>query len=100
MFAAATFYSQTNKPGWDGTAYLFVGLAFAAFICIVLFHVYLILRETAAAVWKKMPKLNTDLKEKDKELQPFDNDRDIPRPRVGATPTQTTVSLREPLLEQ
>ena len=98
MFAAATYYVQTNDLSRDVTANIFVGLAFAAFVCIVLFHVYLVLRETA--VWKKIPKLNTDLKEKDKELQQLDNDHDVPGPLLGATPTQTTVSLREPLLGQ
>ena len=98
MFAAATYYVQTNDLSRAITANIFVGLAFAAFVCVMLFHVYLILRETA--VWKKIPKLNTNFKEKDKELKQLDNDRDVPGPLVGATPSQTTVSLREPLLGQ
>ena len=60
MIAAATVYNQMNESGLDGTVYiyLFVGIAFATvFICILLFHVYLTLRETADSVWKKL-KLN------------------------------------------
>ena len=95
VFATATYYVQTNDLSQAVTANIFIGLAFAAFVCIVLFHVYLVLRETA--VWKKIPKPNI-LKEK--EWQLLDNDHDVPDPLVGATPSQTTVSLREPLLEQ
>jgi hypothetical protein len=99
MFAAATYYVQTNHLSQAVTANVFVGLAFAVFISIVLFHFYLVLRETA--VWKKIPKPDTDfirIKEKNKKLQPLGDNHDIPL--VGALPTQTTISLREPLLEQ
>ena len=102
MFAAATFYSQTNKPGWDGTAYLFVGLAFAAFICIVLFHVYLILRETA--VWKRskpnVTKYFRPIKEEKKDHLPNTCDEREHSFILRAPPTQSSVQLREPLLEQ
>ena len=100
IFATATYYVQTNDLSRAVTANIFVGLAFAVFVCILLFHVYLILRETA--VWKnlKIPKPNINfkciLKEKDKKLQ-LGNELDILR---GAPPFQTTVRLRESLLEQ
>ena len=96
MFAAATYYIQTNDLSQAVTANIFVGLAFAVFVYILLFHVYLVLRETA--VWKKMLKPNTDyirIKENSKESR-LGDDCDI---LVGAPPTQTSVRLRESLLE-
>ena len=101
IFAVATLYNQTNKPNWKGTPDLFVGLAFIVFICIVLFHIYLVLRETA--MWKKMPKPTSLLckEEKKKDLPPQgDGDDRIVSFMVKAPPTQTTVDLCEPLLEQ
>ena len=57
IFAATTYtYRPSATNNQDAIAYSFVGLAFAAFVCIVLFHVYMVLRETA--VWKKIPKPN------------------------------------------
>jgi hypothetical protein len=101
IFAAATVYNQTKEPSWDGMAYLFVGLALVVFVCIVLFHVYLILHETAA--WKKILKPNAIKKyfihkNEDNKDQPASDDHG--KSFQLQLPTQTTVDLREPLLDQ
>ena len=100
IFAVATYTYRTNAgDNHDAIAYSFVGLAFAAFILIVLFHIYLILRETA--VWKKMPTPNV----KKYFIHKVEENKDLSTDghRQSFTlqaPTQTTVELREPLLEQ
>ena len=102
IFAATTYtYRPSATNDRDAIAYSFVGLAFAAFVCIVLFHVYMVLRETA--VWKKIPKPNVMAeyfmicKKEEKKGEPAGGD--IQSFTLQA-PTQTTVYLREPLLEQ
>ena len=79
----------------------FVGFAFAVFICIVLFHVYLVLCETA--VWKKMPKPNVKrffmrAKKENKDLPPGSHRQNV----ILQVSTETTIDLSmcEPLLEQ
>ena len=105
IFAATMYTYRTNTRGnQDVIAYSFVGLAFAVFICIMLFHAYLVLRKTA--VWKEMPKPNVEKyfirkKEEAKDLPPGDDrGRSFMLQGREALPTQTTVDLREPLLEQ
>ena len=88
MFAAATYYVQTNDLSRAITTNIFVGLAFAVFVCILLFHVYLVLRETA--VWKKILEPNAKNYKEENEDQP-------PRERSPLLPTKSTVELHEPL---
>ena len=98
MFATATYYVQTNRTQ-AVIANIFVGFAFAAFVCILLFHVYLILRETA--MWKEMPKPNIKkyfihrLKKENKDQPPCEESFQLP---TKSTVT-VTVDLREPLLD-
>ena len=94
IFAAATYYVQTNDLSRAVTTNIFVGLAFAAFVCILLFHVYLILRETA--VWKEtlIPNAKKYLMHKKEE-----NEDQPPHEQSPLLPTKTTVELRESLLD-
>ena len=100
MLTASTYYVQTNDLSQARTAYLFVGLAFSAFIGIILFHVYLVLRETA--VWKKISKpivkkYVIHKKDGNKDQPPSDSGK---HSFILQAPTQTTVELREPMLDQ
>ena len=65
IFAAATYHNHViqkettkkeSRRSQARLAYTFVGIAFATFICIVLYHIYLSLHKTSA--WKKLPKPN------------------------------------------
>ena len=99
MFAVATFYNQTNESNWGGTPYLFIGLTFVVFFCILLFHVYLVLHETA--VWEKV--MSKPIVKK--YIVHKEGDKDHPRSDsreqsfILQAPTQSTVDLREPLLD-
>ena len=101
MLTVTTYYVQTNGLSKAGTAYLFVGLTFAAFTGIILFHVYLVLRETA--VWKKIisqpivKKYVVHKKDGNKDHPPSDSHE---QSFILQAPTQSSVELREPLLDQ
>ena len=101
MLTASTYYVQTNGLSKAGTAYLFVGLTFAAFIGIILFHVYLVLCETA--VWKKIiskpivKKYIVHKKDGNKDHPPSDSRE---QSFILQAPTQSTIELHEPLLDQ
>ena len=56
IFAAATHHVQETGGSQARLAYSSVGIAFATFICIVFYHIYLSLHKTS--VWKKLPKPN------------------------------------------
>ena len=64
IFSAATSYVRETSPSGSnsyiqaqaGLAYTSVGITYATFICIVLFHTYSTLRKTTW--WKKMTKMN------------------------------------------
>ena len=103
FFAAVTYHIKTSCAAGvsqDRVAHIFVGLAFAAFICIILFHIYMILRETA--LWKKIPKFSNVKKyflhgkEENNNTIPDDCQQSFNL----IAPTTTIVELREPLLEQ
>ena len=103
FFAAVTYHIKTSCAAGvsqDRVAHIFVGLAFVAFICIILFHIYMILRETA--LWKKIPKFSNVKKyflhgkEENNNTTPDDRQQSF---NLKA-PTTTVVELREPLLDQ
>ena len=51
--SAATYtYQKNTEVSQVGLAYFFVGIALAALVCIEVFHIYMVLRETA--LWKKI----------------------------------------------
>ena len=103
IFSAATYQDQKNAGGviQARLAYSSVGLAFTTFICIVLFHIYMILRETAP--WKKIPKFSNIKKYfiREKEENNDTTSDDCQKSLNMKVPvTKTVVDLREPLLEQ
>ena len=65
IFAAATYHVKEAGGSQAGLAYTSVGIAFATFVYIVLFHVYQRIRKTA--VWKKIPKSNIEFCNKNKD---------------------------------
>ena len=82
-----------------GLAYTSVGIAFATFVYIVLFHVYRRIRKTA--VWKKIPKPNIEFCNKDKnDVQGKEDKMPMQDSETVQSPTTTIVELREPLLEK
>ena len=97
---SATTYLTNAGVSQAVLANFFVGLAFAAFICIVLFHIYMIIRETA--LWKKIPKFSNVKKYflHGKEENNNTTSDDHHQSFNLKAPTTTVVELREPLLEQ
>lgn len=92
IFAAATYHVMESGGSQAGLAYTAVGIAFIAFIFIVLYHIYLCLHETSS--WKKLPKPTYF-----RFGQSSDNEEWQPDDAVQA-PTTSSVELRESLLEK
>ena len=103
IFSATTYQTANTYEGVSqaGLAYFFVGIAFAAFTCVVLFHAYMLLQKTA--VWKKIPKFNVKKyrilyeKEEDDDFLPDGHKQSTTTSGPGVT--QTSVGLREPLFD-
>ena len=104
IFAVATYHVNESRQYKTGISYAFVGLSFATFICIILYHVYLNLSKTL--LWQKL--LNTRVREKVVNVCKFGQERnrqqtpllvnDQARDLGSKAPTTSTVELCEPLL--
>ena len=103
IFAAATYHVKETGGRQSGLAYVSVGIAFAMFICIMIYHLYLSLCKTS--VGKKLLKMNTRkyyilqklMRENNvHETEVLEDEHDS---EAVQAPTTTTVELREPLLE-
>ena len=102
IFAAATYHVKETGGNQAGLAYTSVGIAFATFICIVVYHVYLCLHKTTA--WKMLPKpkyFSMHRFGQNKEISTMADEwsNDERDSNTSQTPTSTEVDLREPLLE-
>ena len=106
IFAAATYHVKETGGSQAVLAFTFVGIAFATFICIVLYHIYLCLCKTS--VWKKLPKPNTEKyfivqwfgKNKESDANEDGESDDEQENDAMQAPTSTIVQLRESLLEK
>ena len=106
IFAAATYHVKKTGGSQTRLAYTSVGIAFATFICIVFYHIYLSLHKTSA--WKKLPKPNAQncyilrrfVQDKESSANE-DGQSDSKQENLSVlVPTSTIVELREPLLEK
>ena len=103
IFAAATYHVKETRGSQAALAYTSVGIVFATFTCILLYHVYSCVHNTL--IWKKLPKPNIKVmhilshnKNNENETGKPD-DRQLQDSETVHSPTTTTVELREPLLE-
>ena len=101
IFSAATYHVKETGGSQAGLAYTSVGIAFATFVYIILFHVYLRIHKTA--MWKKIPKPTRirfgrmgedEVEGEGGEVMPI-QDNEVVQP-----PTTTVIELREPMLEK
>jgi predicted outer membrane repeat protein len=102
IFSAATYHVKETGGSQAGLAYTSVGIAFAIFVYIVLFHVYLRIHKTAT--WKKIPKprLSFGRKGDDNEANGEGdayNIMPVEDSEIVRSPTTTVIELREPMLE-
>ena len=104
IFAVATYHVNKSRQHQTGISHAFVGLSFATFICIILYHIYLSLSKTL--LWQKL--LNTRVHEKLVNTCKFGQEKkrqqapllvnDQVRDLDSKPPTTSTVELCEPLL--
>ena len=93
---------ETGGSQAAGLADTSVGISFATFICIVLYHIYLGLHKMS--LWRKLLKRNDENYfnvhwfGQNKETQSVANEDGQPDGAIQA-PTITIIDLREPLLE-
>ena len=101
ILAAATYHVEEIGGSQAALAYLSVGIAFVTFICIVIFHILLIVRRTSE--WKKVSKKYEILlnKASGDEVVKQDSEQtqlvDLNKPTTVTT-TELDFELREPLL--
>ena len=96
IFSAATFHMKESGGNQAALAYTSVGIAFATFALIFLYHVYLIVCKTL--IWMKFIQF---LKVKNDRPLSDQNNVDEENLKGGTAPvdvTTTIVELREPLL--
>ena len=103
IFAVATYHVQETGGSQARLAYTSVGIAFAIFICIVFYHIYLILHKTSAL--KKLPKPNAQkyfiMRRFVESSTNEDGQSDCKQENLSVlAPTSTIVELREPLLDK
>ena len=103
IFAAVTYHmKETGGSQAAGLADTSVGISFATFICIVLYHIYLGLHKMS--LWRKLLKRNDENYfnmhwfGQNKETQSVAYEDGQPDGAIQA-PTITIIDLREPLLE-
>ncbi len=92
ILSAATYHVKATEGSQAGLAYTSVTIAFATFICIMIYHLYLSLHKTSvgkAILQKFSPNKENDVH----ETELLDSE-------IVQAPTTTTVELREPLLEK
>ena len=94
IFSVATYHVKEIGGSQNGLAYTSVGIAFAIFVGIVLFHVYLRIHKTAA--WKKIPKPKIRVGRKGDDHKE-DDVMSMQDSEVARSPTTTVIELREPL---
>ena len=104
IFSAATYHVKETGLSQAGLAYTSVGIAFASFIFILFYHVYIRLHETET--WKKLPKPSTIKRYALNKLTRLccnDNaqcDARLPKERENVKlPTVTVIELSDPSLE-
>ena len=96
VFAAATYHVGETGGSQAGLAYISVGIAFVTFICIVAFHIVLIVRRTSE--WKKISKKMSMNKTRDEAVKQGTVNEQIVDLNKPTTVTTTELELREPLL--
>ena len=96
VLAAATYHVEETGGSQAGLAYISVGIAFATFICIVVFHILLIVRKIPE--WKKISKkYKLSLGKTRDEVVKQDSEQLVDLQKF-TTVTTTELELREPLL--
>ena len=100
IFSTATYHVKETGGSQAGLAYTSVGIAFATFVCIVLFHVYLRMRKTTT--WKRIPKPRVKFgrRNRDKAEGQENEEMAMQDSEIAQSPTTSIVELREPLLEK
>ena len=97
VLAVATYHVKETGGSQAGLVYTSVGIAFATFFCIVLFHILLIVRKTPE--WKKMiqkyRKVSLDQARDESVKKDTEKPADLDK---CTTVTTTELELREPLL--
>ena len=106
IFAAATYHVQVVKGDQATLAHISIGIAFALFIGILLFHIYLRVQNTKT--WKRLKieqtvqdwqcKMNK-MTSKNEKKETTEIEESMEMVAMNAEPTTTIVTLREPLLE-
>ena len=105
VFAAATYHVKQTGERQDNVANASVGVAFSAFIYILLYHAYISVSKTS--IWKKIlhPKakqylitlgLYNNKRSNEKHDGEYDNEL---QSFLGQAPTTSSIELRESLLE-
>ena len=103
IFAAATYHVRETRGSQAGLVYTSIGIAFATFICIVIYHFYLNVRKTT--VGKKLLKIKYYIlqnvnQNRENNAHKAELSEDKQDSEIVQAPTTTTVELREPLLEK
>ena len=98
IFSAATYHVEETggSAGQAGLAYISVGIAFTTFICIVVFHIVLIVRRMPE--WKRISKkykVSWDKTGDEAVKQDSEQLADLNKSTIVTT---TEFELREPLL--
>ena len=102
IFSAATYHVKQTKGDYLAKlAYTSVGIAFAIFICIVVYHVYAIIHNTS--LWEKIVNISstiyTNLKSHENDSIAIEADSSIDLASYAIPPTKSVVELREPLIQ-
>lgn len=100
IFSAATYHVEETggSASQAGLAYTSVGIAFTTFICIVVYHIVIIVRRTPE--WKKMSKMYNVMvsSEKTRDEAMKQDGEQLADLNKSTVVTTTELELREPLL--
>ena len=95
ILASATYHVRITGGNQAAVAYISIGIAFTTFIGIILYHIFLQMRDTK--LWKMIPKSIPDTLNISMRKKQYDTLENSTEPSIA--PTTSSVELREPLLE-
>jgi predicted outer membrane repeat protein len=100
IFSAASYHVEETggSASQAALAYISVGIAFTTFVCIVIFHIVIIVRRTPE--WKKISKMYNVMvsSEKTRDEDVKQDSEQLADLNKSTTVTTTELELREPLL--
>ena len=92
ILASATYHVSLTGGNQAAVAYISIGIAFATFIAICIYHLYLQMEDNS--IWKWMSKSVYNISKRKTQYNDLENST-----KPSIVPTTSSVELREPLLD-